>query len=90
MWDANTFKLLATLEDPSPVLSVAFSPDGARLLTGSASAARLWLWRAADLLKSVCDLLPSDAMGEEAWHSYLPNQPFRNPCAPVDTAPPPH
>jgi WD40 repeat protein/tRNA A-37 threonylcarbamoyl transferase component Bud32 len=44
LWDAGTGRELATLEHPDRVASVAFSPDGGRLV--AAAAATLYLWDA--------------------------------------------
>jgi hypothetical protein len=43
LWDATTGQLLHTFEHPGPAVSVAFSPEGRRIVTASADTSiRLW------------------------------------------------
>jgi WD40 repeat protein len=47
LWDAATGEPCATLRHPGYVLSLAFSPDGRRLVTGSYENDRLRIWDVA-------------------------------------------
>src|SRR6185312_11267764 len=42
LWSASTGKLLQTFAAQNQVYSVAFSPDGGRLLSGSGASIKLW------------------------------------------------
>ena len=42
LWDAASGRLVNTLKEASWTSSVAFSPDGTRLLAGGTRGARLW------------------------------------------------
>jgi WD40 repeat protein len=55
---------------------VAFSPDNRWVVTGSGdSTARLWLLQIEDLL-ALTHRIAGRNLSEEAWHTYLPGQPY--------------
>jgi WD40 repeat protein len=54
LWDARTGKRLATFDHPDSVRAVAFSPNGAMVVTtGKGGTARLWDANTAQLLRSL-------------------------------------
>lgn len=62
LWDVSTWEEIATMESPSPyIISMAFSPDGSILATGSeAGAIYLWDLSNAHLLGTLSGQLPDD------------------------------
>ena len=42
IWDAQNGKMLVTLQHSDHVTSVAFSPDGTRMVAGSKSVLSIW------------------------------------------------
>jgi WD40 repeat protein len=54
VYDVHTGELLATLKSPATLSSLAFSPDGKLLASGSHdSCLRLWNWRAGELVREI-------------------------------------
>ncbi len=48
LWDARTGAELLTLRTYMPVVTVGFSPDGNRIVTGSSTATLIWDARPVD------------------------------------------
>ena len=63
------------------VSSVTFSPDGQRLVTASEdNTARVWLWRAEDLIAEACKRLPRNLTHQE-WRQYMREEvPYHATC----------
>ncbi len=62
--------------------SVAFSPDGSRLATTASedNTARVWLWRAEDLIAEACKRLPRNLTHQE-WRQYVGEEvPYHATC----------
>ncbi|HEY2412728.1 MAG TPA: protein kinase [Pirellulaceae bacterium] len=53
IWEAETGKEILSINDAAPVMSVAFSPDGATLASGSFAAIKLWNARSGKLQQTV-------------------------------------
>jgi WD40 repeat protein len=91
LWDiTHPAKALAlgrplTLGNPSAgsssIFSVAFSPDGRVLASGSIDGAvRLLPMSAAQAIRWICTASP-DVLTRQLWHRYMPELPFNPPCA---------
>jgi WD40 repeat protein len=71
IWEATTAKELARLVHDAGVTSVAFSPNGEYLLSGSADhTTRLWIWQPSDLIAYVCAYVPRN-LTHAKWKQYI-------------------
>lgn len=82
---------IARFEHPDLVEQVAFTPDGKYLITGSWTknwdfVARLWPWRAGELIAGLCARLPRNLTKDE-WGFYFGGEPYRPTC-PARPSPP--
>lgn len=84
LYDTEQQQRIASLRHDAEVVSVAFSHDGRRVLSGgdrSDRTARVWLWQTDDLVKELCSRLGRDLTRSE-WAQYLPGEPYRSTCSP--------
>lgn len=80
VWDVASARELTRIPHDEGVLDVAFSPDGKYIASGSYDrSARLWLWRAEDLVDEACARLTRNLSAEE-WSRYIGVEPFRDTC----------
>jgi WD40 repeat protein len=79
LWALSDGQMLARFDHPDAVLRVAFSSDGRLLATDTASAIRVYRWRADDLIAAVCGRLDRNLSTEE-WRRYLGDAPYRATC----------
>jgi WD40 repeat protein len=80
VWDVASGRELARIPHDEGVLDAAFSPDGKYIASGSYDrSARLWLWRAEDLVEEACARLTRNLSAEE-WSRYIGVEPFRDTC----------
>jgi WD40 repeat protein len=63
------------------VSSVAFSPDGKHVVSGSRDAtARVWIYRPENLIADACSCLPRN-MTRAEWNQYIGNAlPYQAVC----------
>ena len=55
VWEADTGKEIARMTHDDFVNSVAFSPDGKYVVSGSRDkTARVWVWQPEDLIANAC------------------------------------
>jgi hypothetical protein len=77
---AATGAEVARLTHDNDVNTVAFSPDGKWVISGSGDGtARVWLWRAEDLIDLACSRLTRNLTQAE-WRQYLGDEPYRKTC----------
>ena len=80
VWDVASGRELTRIPHDEGVLAVAISPDGKYIASGSYDRnARLWLWRAEDLIQEGCARLTRNLSPEE-WSRYIGAEPFRYTC----------
>jgi hypothetical protein len=86
VWDAATGTEVARLAHGDDVTAVAFSPDGGWVVSGSGDSfesrdntARVWRWRAEDLIDLACSRLTRNLTQAE-WKQYLGDEPYRKTC----------
>jgi WD40 repeat protein len=80
VWSVPAGSLLSQIEAEAGFRDYAFSPDGRRLLTGSADGdVALWLWRSEDLRDEACRRLTRNLDADE-WARYLGERPYRATC----------
>jgi WD40 repeat protein len=80
VWSVPGGNLLSQVEAEAGFRDYTFSPDGRRLLTGSADGdVALWLWRSEDLRDEACRRLTRNLDADE-WARYLGDRPYRATC----------
>lgn len=76
MWDVDSGRRVAAVDAPI----IAFSPDGALVVSNDGTWVRAAPWRAKDLLALACKQLPA-SLSEDAWRRFVgPNEAYRKSC----------
>jgi WD40 repeat protein len=79
IWDMVARQEVARWEG-SYATTIAFSPDGKRLLTENDTTVSVWSWDSQATMAAACKRLSRNLDAAE-WRLYLGNQPHRDTCA---------
>jgi WD40 repeat protein len=83
VWDLATDQQIGAVLSPRAAngAAVAFSPGGQELATVGSSDATWWnVAFPGNLLGSTCQIAGS-SLSRQEWKTYVPAEPYRNPCA---------